>query len=82
MSTGPTLLTFDNDGFLWSSLSYSNEILRVEPSMVIPGIELNGMLKIKLTGIQIFFHLLDYPLLMIIIIKQILYLFQTMVLVE
>lgn len=48
MSTGPTLLTFDNEGFLWSSLSYSNEILRVEPSMVIPGIELNGMLRIKL----------------------------------
>ncbi|HJT83519.1 MAG TPA: hypothetical protein VJ697_03465 [Nitrososphaeraceae archaeon] len=47
-STGPTLLTFDNEGFLWSSLSYSNEVLRLDPSMVIPGIELNGMLRIKL----------------------------------
>ena len=54
MSTGPTLLTFDNEGFLWSSLSYSNEILRVDPSMVIPGIELNGMLKIKLQEPDIF----------------------------
>lgn len=54
MSTGPTLLTFDNDGFLWSSLSYSNEILRVEPYMVIPGMELNGMLRIKLPESDIF----------------------------
>jgi virginiamycin B lyase len=53
-STGPTLLTFDNDGYLWSSLSYSNEVLRVEPSMVIPGIELNGMLRIKLQEPDIF----------------------------
>jgi virginiamycin B lyase len=54
ISTGPTLLTFDNDGFLWSSLSYSNEILRVEPYMVIPGMELNGMLRIKLPEPDIF----------------------------
>jgi virginiamycin B lyase len=54
MSTGPTLLTFDNDSFLWSSLSYSNEILRVEPYMVIPGMELNGMLRIKLPEPDIF----------------------------
>jgi streptogramin lyase len=53
-STGPTLLTFDHDGFLWSSLSYSNEILHVDPSMVIPGIELNGMLRIKLAPPDIF----------------------------
>jgi hypothetical protein len=53
-STGPTLLTFDNDGFLWSSLSYSNEILRLDHSMVIPGIELNGMLRIKLVHPDIF----------------------------
>jgi virginiamycin B lyase len=52
--TGPTLLTFDNDGFLWSSLSYSNEILRIEPWMLIPGIEFNGMLKIKLKESDIF----------------------------
>jgi virginiamycin B lyase len=54
MSSGPTLLTFDNDGYLWSSLSYSNEILRVEPAMVIPGIELNGMLRIKLAEPDIY----------------------------
>ena len=53
-STGPTLLTFDKEGILWSSLSYSNEILRVEPWMVIPGIELNGMLRIKLAQQDIF----------------------------
>jgi virginiamycin B lyase len=53
-STGPTLLTFDNEGFLWSSLSYSNELLRLDPSMVIPGIELNGMLRIKLAHPDIF----------------------------
>jgi streptogramin lyase len=47
-SSGPTLLTFDDDGILWSSLSYSNEILRIEPWVLIPGIEFNGMLKIKL----------------------------------
>jgi virginiamycin B lyase len=47
-SSGPTLLTFDDDGILWGSLSYSNEILRVEPWALIPGIEFNGMLKIKL----------------------------------
>ncbi|HJT85543.1 MAG TPA: hypothetical protein VJ697_13765 [Nitrososphaeraceae archaeon] len=53
-STGPTLLTFDNEGFLWSSLSYSNEILRLYPSMVISGIELNGMPRIKLVHPDIF----------------------------
>jgi virginiamycin B lyase len=47
-SSGPTLLTFDDDGILWGSLSYSNEILRIEPWVLIPGIEFNGMLKIKL----------------------------------
>jgi virginiamycin B lyase len=47
-SSGPTMLTFDDDGILWSSLSYSNEILRIEPWALIPGIEFNVMLKIKL----------------------------------
>ena len=53
-STGPTLVTFDNEGLLWSSLSYSNEILRLDPSMVIPGIELNGILRIKLAHPDIY----------------------------
>jgi streptogramin lyase len=57
ISTGPTLLTFDNEGFLWSSLSYSSEVLRVDPSMVVPEIELNGMLRIKLPQPDIFHHL-------------------------
>src|SRR5687768_265453 len=47
-SSGPTLLTFDDDGILWGSLSYSNEVLRIEPWALIPGIEFTGMLKIKL----------------------------------
>jgi virginiamycin B lyase len=52
--SGPTLLTFDDDGILWSSLSYSNEILRIEPWSLIPGIEFNGMLKIKLKAPDIY----------------------------
>jgi virginiamycin B lyase len=53
-SSGPTLLTFDDDGILWGSLSYSNEILRIEPWALISGIEFNGMLKIKLKEPDIF----------------------------
>ena len=53
-SSGPTLLTFDDDGILWGSLSYSNEILRIEPWALIPGIEFNGMLKIKLKELDIY----------------------------
>ena len=53
-SSGPTLLTFDDDGILWGSLSYSNEILRIEPWALIPGIEFNGMLKIKLKEPDVF----------------------------
>lgn len=30
-SSGPTLLTFDNNGVLWVTMSYSHDILRVEP---------------------------------------------------
>jgi streptogramin lyase len=30
-SSGPTLLTFDNEGVLWVTMSYSHNILRVEP---------------------------------------------------
>ena len=53
-SSGPTLITFDDDGILWGSLSYSNEVLRIEPWALIPGIEFNGMLKIKLKEPDIF----------------------------
>jgi streptogramin lyase len=34
--SGPTLLTFDNAGMLWVTQSYSNDILQVEPWMLIP----------------------------------------------
>ena len=32
--TGPTLLTFDNDGILWVTLSYSNSVLRVQTGLL------------------------------------------------
>lgn len=35
--TGPTLLTFDSKGVLWVTMSYSNNVLRVEPWALIPG---------------------------------------------
>jgi streptogramin lyase len=34
--SGPTLLDFDNVGILWVTQSYSNDILQVEPWMLIP----------------------------------------------
>src|SRR6476659_2347188 len=33
---GPTLLTFDDKGELWITLSYSSNILKVEPWLLIP----------------------------------------------
>jgi streptogramin lyase len=47
-STGPTLLTFDEKGVLWVTLSYSGSILRVEPWMLIPESKANGMSTISL----------------------------------
>jgi streptogramin lyase len=35
--TGPTLLTFDNKGELWVTMSYSNSVLKVEPWLLVPG---------------------------------------------
>ena len=32
--TGPTLLTFDKEGILWVTQSYSNNILRVQPGLL------------------------------------------------
>jgi streptogramin lyase len=37
VSGGPTLLTFDSNGVLWVTMSYSHDILRVEPWALIPG---------------------------------------------
>jgi virginiamycin B lyase len=34
--SGPTLLNFDNAGILWVTQSYSNDILQVEPWMLVP----------------------------------------------
>lgn len=46
--TGPTLLTFDDKGELWVTLSYANSILKVEPWLLIPESRAGGMSEIKL----------------------------------
>ena len=46
--TGPTLLTFDDKGVLWVTLSYSNSILNVEPWLLIPESRANGMSELML----------------------------------
>jgi streptogramin lyase len=53
-TTGPTLLTFDDMGELWVTLSYSNSILKVEPWLLIPESRANGMSEIKLEKPDIF----------------------------
>lgn len=45
--TGPTLLTFDNDGILWVTLSYSHSVLRVQTGLLGSVIS-SGMSMIKL----------------------------------
>ena len=52
--TGPTLLTFDDKGVLWVTLSYSNSILKVEPWLLIPESRASGMSEIKLDNPDIF----------------------------
>jgi virginiamycin B lyase len=52
--TGPTLLTFDDKGQLWVTLSYSNSILKVEPWLLIPGTRASGMSEIKLEKPDVF----------------------------
>jgi virginiamycin B lyase len=42
-SSGPTLLTFDNKGVLWITMSYSHNILRVEPWALTPSSKYLGM---------------------------------------
>ena len=46
--SGPTLLTFDSKGVLWVTLSYAKSVLRVEPWILVPGIESTGMYRISL----------------------------------
>jgi virginiamycin B lyase len=47
-NTGPTFLTFDNKGILWVTMSYSHNILRVEPWALVPGRTSFGMSYIML----------------------------------
>ncbi|MGI0044487.1 MAG: virginiamycin B lyase family protein, partial [Nitrososphaeraceae archaeon] len=45
---GPTLLTFDKRGVLWVTMSYSNDILRVEPWALVSTSKYNGMYNFSL----------------------------------
>jgi streptogramin lyase len=45
---GPTLLTFDSNGVLWVTMSYSHDILRVEPWALIPGSRYMGISNFSL----------------------------------
>ncbi|MGH9974344.1 MAG: virginiamycin B lyase family protein [Nitrososphaeraceae archaeon] len=45
---GPTLLTFDKKGVLWVTMSYSNDILRVEPWALVSTSKYNGMYNFSL----------------------------------
>jgi virginiamycin B lyase len=46
--SGPTLLTFDSTGVLWVTQSYSNNILQLQPWMLVPNITAMGMSTITL----------------------------------
>ncbi|MGI0013923.1 MAG: virginiamycin B lyase family protein, partial [Nitrososphaera sp.] len=48
-NSGPSLLTFDSKGILWTSLSYANSILRAETSKLVPGSSAAGMSTITLS---------------------------------
>jgi virginiamycin B lyase len=47
-TTGPTLISFDNKGELWVTLSYAKSMLKVQPWLLIPENKLSGMFEIKL----------------------------------
>jgi streptogramin lyase len=47
-NTGPTFLTFDNKGILWVTMSYSHNVLRIEPWALVPGRTSFGMSYIML----------------------------------
>jgi hypothetical protein len=47
-TSGPTLLTFDDKGVLWVTLSYSNSILKAKPWLLIPDSRAGGISEIKL----------------------------------
>lgn len=46
--TGPTLLTYDSNGELWVTMSYSSSILNIQPGLLVPGSRASGMFEIKL----------------------------------
>jgi streptogramin lyase len=46
--SGPTFLTFDSTGVLWVTQSYSNNILQLQPWMLVPNITAMGMSTITL----------------------------------
>jgi virginiamycin B lyase len=54
--SGPTLLTFDSTGMLWVTQSYSNNILQVQPWMLVPNSTSGsfGMFTIALSKLDVF----------------------------
>jgi virginiamycin B lyase len=52
--SGPTLLSFDDNGVLWVTLSYSNSILKIEPWMLVPQSRARGISEIKLDNSDAF----------------------------
>ena len=54
--SGPTLLTFDSTGMLWVTQSYSNNILQVQPWMLVPNSTSGsmGMFTIALSKPDVF----------------------------
>jgi streptogramin lyase len=53
-SSGPTLLTFDNKGVLWVTMSYSHDILRVEPWALTSSSKYLGMSNFSLPKPDLF----------------------------
>ena len=51
---GPTLLTFDKRGILWVTMSYSHDILRIEPWALISGTSYMGISNFSLPNHDIF----------------------------
>lgn len=48
--SGPALLTFDDSGILWVSLSFSNSVLRVDPQALSSNNPSSVMSELKLSG--------------------------------
>ena len=52
--SGPALLTFDDKGVLWVSLSFSNSVLRVDPKTLSSSDPSSAMTEFKLPGGDVF----------------------------